>query len=256
MQTWTAPRPAPPAAAGPAAPAFFYVPVPRRLAEDLRDSPAALGVFALLARAFRAAAQPVPLSPADLRAFDPALSYGAATRALQRLCAAGWLIPTRHPGRKTAYAPSWGRVGGAPLPWDLAAPALGRPRHLAALRLDQRLLDVCMGRLAPHPTHPASVGRYLVAPLLGLREVGAYALALAGLPAASPPSSSSACSPPASRCPSPTRPPSSPSPPSAPPPPPPSARRAGAARPSPPPPPQRPPPARRSSLCRPARSAP
>jgi hypothetical protein len=77
-------------------------------------------------------------------------------------------------------------VRGAALPWDLAAPCLGRPRHVDSLRLDQRLLDVCVGRIDPHPAHPALVRRYLAAPLLGLREVGAYALALAGLPVASP----------------------------------------------------------------------
>jgi hypothetical protein len=188
MQTWTPPRatPAPrPAPAAPAAPSF-YVPLPRRLAEDLRDSPVAVGVFALLARAFRANGQPIPLSPADLSAFDPSLSYGAATRALQRLAASGWLIAARRPGHKTTYRPAWGQVHDAPVPWDLAAPSLGRPRHVAALRLDQALLDTCMGRLAPHPIHPATVQRYVETPLLSLREVGAYALALAGLPVPSP----------------------------------------------------------------------
>jgi hypothetical protein len=189
MITWTSPRPA----AVPPAPATegsntpdYYVPIPRRLAEDLRDTPAAVGAFALLARIFRATRQPVPLSPNDLQVFDPALSYGAATRALQRLAGASWMIPQRRPGHKTTYTPSWGTVNGAICAWDLQAPCLGRPRHILALRLDQRLLDVCMGRLDPHPTHPAMARRYITAPLIGLREVGAYALTLAGMPVGSP----------------------------------------------------------------------
>ncbi|MBX0328613.1 hypothetical protein K2Z83_13085, partial [Oscillochloris sp. ZM17-4] len=190
MQPCLSARPAPAASAHhpttSAAEPFYYVPIPRRLAADLRDTPVAVGAYALAARAYRASGQPVPLSPGDLQAYDPTLSYGAATRALQRLVAAGWLTAARRPGRKTTYTPSWGHVCGAALPWDLAAPALGRPRHIGALRLDQRLLDVCMGRIEAHPTHPALIRRYLETPLIGLREVGAYALALAGLPVASP----------------------------------------------------------------------
>ncbi|MEI7768777.1 MAG: hypothetical protein WCI67_02255 [Chloroflexales bacterium] len=188
MQPWTSPRPAlaPQAPLAVAhetaydAPAY-YVPIPHRLAEDLRDAPAAVGAFALLARVFRATRQPVPLSPGDLQVYDPALSYGAATRALQRLTGAGWIVPQRRPGRKTTYTPSWGTVRGADCPWDLTAPCLGRPRHIIALRLDQRLLDVCVGRLNPHPIHPAQARRYLVTPLLGLRDIGTYALTLAGI---------------------------------------------------------------------------
>ena len=159
-----------------------YVPLPRRLLEDLRDAPAAIAAYALIARLHRVLRGPVPLSPADLQAFDPALSYGAATRALQRLVACGYALATREPGRKTAYAPTWGLVRGAPLAWDLNAPCLGRPRHIPAVRLDDRLLDVCLGRLRPHPSHPAVVERYCTAALLSLREVGWYALALGSVP--------------------------------------------------------------------------
>lgn len=164
----------------------YYVPLPQRLLDDLRDSPLAVGVYTLVARLFRATRAAVPLSPADLRAFDERLSYGAATRALQRLVGAGYLIAARQRGHKSTYSPSWGRVAGTPRPWDLAAACLGRPRHLREVRLPQRLLDTFLGRLDPHPLHPARVTRYITTPLLGLADVGVYGLALAGLPGASP----------------------------------------------------------------------
>jgi hypothetical protein len=62
---------------------------------------------------------------------------------------------------------------------------MGRPDHLEAVRIEQRLLDTCIGRLRPHPSHPSQIERYLVNPLLSLADVGAYALAQVGLPAAS-----------------------------------------------------------------------
>lgn len=159
----------------------FYVPLPRRLAEDLRDSPLSIGIYALIARLYRVTRAPVPLSPGDVRMLDPGVSYGAATRALQRLADSPYVVVARARGRKNAYGPAWGAVRGATVPWDLEAPCLGRPRHVAALRLDQRLLDICLGRLRPHGEHPAIVDRYVAAPLLGLADVGAYALALAGI---------------------------------------------------------------------------
>jgi hypothetical protein len=156
------------------------VPLPRRLTADLCDSPVAVGVFALIARRFLISGEPIPLSPADLQAYDPALRYGAARRALERLTAAGYCLVTRRAGRKACYTPCWGLVNGAPRPWDKAAPSLGRPRHIATLRLDDRLLDLCIGRLLPHAVHPAQVTRYVAEPLLSLRDVGCYTLALAG----------------------------------------------------------------------------
>jgi hypothetical protein len=185
MQLWTSPRPAPlppaRAATGDDAPAY-YVPIPRRLAEDLRDAPVAVGAFTLIARIFRATRQPVPLSAGDLQVFDPTLSDSAAARALQHLAKTPWVIVAPRLGRKAIYTPTWGVVNNTPCPWDLQAPCLGRLRHIPALRLDQNLLDVCLGRLDPHPDYPARARRYLATPLLGLREIGAYTLALAGLP--------------------------------------------------------------------------
>ncbi|NNJ13065.1 hypothetical protein EKD04_022320 [Chloroflexales bacterium ZM16-3] len=189
MQPWTAPRPAPvppaPLATGAPTPTY-YVLIPRRLAEDLRSAPIAIAAFALIARIFRATGQPVPLSAGDLQVFDPALRDGAAARALIHLAKTPWVSVTPRLGGKSTYTPTWGSIGGTPCLWDLHAPSLGRPRHIPTLRLDQNLLDVCMGRLDPHPDHPAIARRYLTTPLLGLREVGAYTLALAGLPVANP----------------------------------------------------------------------
>ncbi|NTW97844.1 MAG: hypothetical protein HGB28_04765, partial [Oscillochloris sp.] len=118
--------------------------------------------------------------------FDPSLSDSAAARALIHLAKSPWVSVAPRLGRKATYTPTWGTVHGSPCPWDLQAACLGRPRHIATLRLDQRLLDVCMGRLDPHPDHPAIARRYLATPLLGLRDIGAYTLALAGLPLPSP----------------------------------------------------------------------
>ncbi|NTV99944.1 MAG: hypothetical protein HGA19_01425 [Oscillochloris sp.] len=159
---------------------LYYVPIPRRMVEDLRDTPVALAAFALVARIFRATREPVVISPRDLQIFDPVLSYGSAFRALKRLRETGWLLATDI-GRKKAFTPTWGLISGNTRPWDLEAASLGRPRHINTLRLDQRLLDICIGRLTPNPHHPALVRRYFKTPLLGLMAIGDYTMALAGI---------------------------------------------------------------------------
>lgn len=163
----------------------YYVSLPRRLVEDLRDSPAAIGAYALIARIYRITRLPVPISPGDLQIIDPSLSYGAATRALQRLVASGYVAVNRARGKKSTYVPTWGVVRGAPQLWRLDEPCLGRPRHVSALRLDQRLLDTCVGRVRTHSEHPAAVDRYFSSPLLSLEDIGSYALSLIGLKAKS-----------------------------------------------------------------------
>ncbi|NTU85206.1 MAG: hypothetical protein HGA45_38600, partial [Chloroflexales bacterium] len=158
-----------------------YVPLPRRMLEDLRDAPVAIGVYALLGRLYQTTGTAVPLSPGDLQAYDPALSYGAARRALDRLGDSGYAVAEGTDGRKLTYRPTWGRIADAPRPWDRLSASQGRPRHISVVRLDDRLLDLCLGRLRPSAAHAAVVERYVTAPLLGLRDVGGYALTLAGL---------------------------------------------------------------------------
>lgn len=155
--------------------------VPTPLALDLRDSPLAVAIYLCIARAFLVRQAPVPLSAADVQAYDAAatLSRGAVTRALDRLAGGGWIISHTRPGHKSAYLPAWGRHAGAPVPWAMDTPALGRPRAVKTLRLPAVLLDVCLGRLTPHARHPAIVTRYLTRPALTLSDVGAYTLCLA-----------------------------------------------------------------------------
>jgi hypothetical protein len=156
-----------------------YVFLPHRLLADLPMNPAAIGVYALIARLFLIYQEAIPLSAADLQRYDPTLSYGAARGALQRLVALHWL--NEHPGHKNAYTPAWGAIKGSTQPWRMDAPTLGRPAHVPTLRLDRRLLDIGMGKLVPHPTYPAqTMDRYLEQPIFSLRDVGSYAQALAG----------------------------------------------------------------------------
>jgi hypothetical protein len=68
----------------------------------------------------------------------------------------------------------------------MGQPCLGRPRHIARLALDRALLDVCMGKIVPHATRPATITRYVTAPALSLADVGCYALTLAELPHETP----------------------------------------------------------------------
>ncbi len=156
-----------------------YVFLPQRLIADLQANPAAIGVYALIARLFLIYQEPIPLSAADLQRYDPLLSYGAARGALQRLVALHWL--TDQSGHKNHYMPTWGVIKGVASPWRMDAPTLGRPTHVVTLRLDRRLLDVGLGKLIPHPTYPAQTkDRYLEQPIFSLRDVGAYAQVLSG----------------------------------------------------------------------------
>ena len=163
-----------------------YCPVPQRLITDIYDSPLAIGLYALIGRLYLVAKAPVPLSAADLLRYDPSLSRGAALRALGRLLAGGWLLAEARAGAKTRYTPTWGAVRGELVAWQVGSPCLGRPRHVARLCVDRGLLDVCMGKLSPHPSLPAPITRYLTAPALGLADVGCYALTLAGQPRETP----------------------------------------------------------------------
>jgi hypothetical protein len=163
-----------------------YVFIPQRLIADLQANPAAIGVYALIARLFLIYQEPIPLSAADLQRYDPTLSYGAARGALQRLTALRWLHDQT--GHKNQYTPTWGVIKGMASPWRMDASTLGRPAHVVTLRLDRRLLDVGLGKLIPHPTYPAQTkDRYLEQPILSLRDVGAYAQVLSGYTLAATP---------------------------------------------------------------------
>src|SRR5262245_21967814 len=87
-----------------------YLFIPHRLIADLQANPAAIGVYALIARLFLIYQEPIPLSAADLQRYDPTLSYGAARGALQRLTALRWL--TDQSGHKNCYTPTWGTIKG------------------------------------------------------------------------------------------------------------------------------------------------
>jgi len=136
-----------------------YVLLPLRLISTLRDNPRAIGLYSLIARLYLITHVPVPLSTPDVVRYDPTLSRGAVLRAFERLVRDGWLIETRHSGRKTHYTPTWGRISTTPRPWRIDAPLLDRPRHVGALRLDRRLLDLCMGKLTPDPDRSALITR-------------------------------------------------------------------------------------------------
>lgn len=173
----------PRASIGLIAPPEQYCAIPQRLLCDLHDTPVAIGIYALVARLFLIEQRPVPLSRADVQRYDPSLKVGAVKRALDRLVDCGWLVAATPDGqRKQRYTPTWGRIKGAPLPWRMDTPCLGRPRHIVRLLLDRSLLDVCMGRIIPHATQAATITRYVTAPALGLADIGSYALALAGMP--------------------------------------------------------------------------
>ncbi|NTW97039.1 MAG: hypothetical protein HGB28_00600 [Oscillochloris sp.] len=162
--------------------------LPEPLALDLRDSHLAVGIYLLIARNYLVHQGYIPLSTADIDAYDGscALSRGVIVHALDRLCDEGWLIAQRQRGKKTAYLPAWGMVGGAARAWDLTIAGLDRPRTVRAVRVPRVTLDVCMGRLTPHRRHTALIDRYVTRPALSLRDVGAYGLLWAGIPSASP----------------------------------------------------------------------
>lgn len=149
----------------------------------LRDNPLALGLWCFIQRLFLIRQEPVPLSAADVAACDPSASQPAIRRALGRLQSAGGLIASGGRGAKRACVPGWGMVAGQPRPWDPGRKMFNRPTHLPAAELDARIFDYFLGRLILHERLPALAERYVSAPLLGLRDIGALLLLQAGLQA-------------------------------------------------------------------------
>lgn len=52
----------------------------------------------------------------------------------------------------------------------------GTLQSVRAVCLALRLLDLFLGKLTPHPKRAAIITRYVTCPLLGLADVGSYAL--------------------------------------------------------------------------------
>lgn len=162
---------------------YSSFPVPTRLFDDFHDTPLTIGIYSLVARLYLVHKDAIALSSGDIQRYDTTLSRGAVLRALDRLVRGGWLIEYREKrGCKIRYVPAWGLVNGEPRPWQTGAPGLNRPSHVRTLRLSKDVLDVCIGRLAPHQTGAALVTRYTNAPEIGLTDVGCYALTLFGKP--------------------------------------------------------------------------
>src|SRR5262249_44384578 len=124
---------------------FHYTSVPRGLLLDLRDTPLAIGIYTLIMRLVLVAKAPVPLSVADIFAYDPCLNRGQVIRASKRRAGGGWLSETQKRGKKAPSLPPWGRIGGAPRPGAADVLSYGGPRHVGVYKVDRRLLDVCMG---------------------------------------------------------------------------------------------------------------
>jgi hypothetical protein len=166
--------------ARPASAAYAHLTIPHPLIADLQDTPLAIGLYSLIARQFIITKTSVPLSTPDVLRYDPSLSRGAVLRAFARLIAGGWVTEIARAGHKTCYTPCWGVVRGSARPWQPHAPLFDRPRRQNVVRLDQRLLDTCVGKLTPHPIRTALIERYVTSPLLGLADIGAYIVTLAG----------------------------------------------------------------------------
>lgn len=154
-----------------------------QLIAALRDNPLAVGLLCFIQRLFLIHQRPIPLSAADVAACDPGVSQPAVRRALSRLVREGGLLAAGRRGAKHACVPGWGIVAGQPRPWDAKRKMFNRPTHLPAVQLDVRIFDYFLGRLVLHERLPALAERYVSAPLLGLRDIGALLLLQAGLAA-------------------------------------------------------------------------
>lgn len=153
--------------------------IPTDLITKHRDSPLAIGLYCLIVRLYIIYKVQLTLSVNDIILYDPTLSHGAIGRGLNRLVADGYLTRIRK-GNKTLYTPCWGRIRGVARPWDYDQPQFNRPRHLNTTLFDKRMLDMYLGRLIPHAHLSAEIERYSSAPVLGLKDVGAYLLTKIG----------------------------------------------------------------------------
>jgi hypothetical protein len=165
-----------------------YVRVPDQLLRRYAYDPLALGVYLAIARCAIAQHGPIPLSPADLAAWaggDTPVAT-AIMRRIARLVADGWVQSIGSGTVKRQLCPTWGRTAsGTTLPWYQDGAIAMKPDTIRIRRLPVALFDTYLGRLDPQPgRRPALIVRSFARPLLDLADIGAYALCLLSLPAA------------------------------------------------------------------------
>jgi hypothetical protein len=99
-------------------------------------------------------------------------------RRIRSLIEGGWLSAERGRAVKLRLLPTWGRAADGTLrPWQFAQGQLGKPEGVNVRRVPIELLDTYIGRLDPQPGRtPALITRYFDRPLLGLADLGAYAI--------------------------------------------------------------------------------
>lgn len=154
-----------------------YLRAPDKLLRQHAFDPLVVGVYLAIARCALSLRGPAPLSPADLAAWSDGRRSRdiAVMRRIRRLLDDGWLIAA--PGRavKLRLLPTW---GGAALPWRFDDAQSGKPANLRVRRIPIDLLDSYIGRIDPQPgRRPALITRYFNRPLIGLADLGAYAIA-------------------------------------------------------------------------------
>ncbi|MBX0331246.1 hypothetical protein K2Z83_26715 [Oscillochloris sp. ZM17-4] len=153
-----------------------YLRVPDRLLRAFAHDPLAVGVYLGVARCAIAYQAAAPLSPADLAAWGSGERTRdlALMRRIRRLTDDGWLVA--EPGRavKLRLLPTWGDES---TPWQLDDGQLGKPDGLRTRRVPLDLLDTYLGRIDPQSGRtPALITRYFDRPLIGLVDIGVYAI--------------------------------------------------------------------------------
>jgi hypothetical protein len=166
----------------------YFIALPDAELRAFARRPLAVGVLLAVSRLCMRAGGRVPASRADLAAWSDDRSTrddGLGTsikRAIDDLRPAGLLIGTAEPGAKLWLTPGWGlgRDGQA-RPWDWDRRDHGRPKKLSFRKISVGLLDDYLGICHPDAHDPAQIERWLNQPLLGLEDLGAYALRSAGI---------------------------------------------------------------------------
>jgi hypothetical protein len=169
-------------------PIDYFIVLPDEGLRAFARRPLAVGVLLAVSRLCMRAGGRVPASRADLAAWcnDCATRNDglgtAIKRAIDDLRAAGLLNGTAEPGAKLWLTPGWG-LGrdGQVRPWDWDRRDHGRPKKMSFRKVPIGLLDDYLGICHPDAYDPAQIERWLNQPLLGLADIGAYALRSAGI---------------------------------------------------------------------------